>query len=100
MSDLSLYADPAQPAATGGVAWDAWAASLAGYGIASYIDRELNRPQMAFDQSQAYFLGNDGTLYQAGRPASNVGLLGLGGGGNGLLWLLLIGGAVYLATAK
>lgn len=97
MNDLTL----SNEGGGGGVNWEAWTAALAGYGIGSYIDRELNRPQMAFDQSNAYFLGNDGTLYAAGRPASNVGIIGastLGLSSRQLLLFALIAGGVYLAT--
>lgn len=95
MSDLSLSADIGD--GSGGVQWDAWAAAIGGYALGSYIDRELNRPQMAYDQSQAYVLGNDGTLYRAGRPASNVGGA-VGGGVNGTL--LLVGIIVLVVLAS
>lgn len=97
MSDLSLTNE----GTPGGVQWDAWAAAVGGYALGSWIDREFNRPQMAYDQSNAYFMGEDGTLYAAGRPASNVGIIGaqsLGLTNNNLLLLALIAAGVYFAT--
>lgn len=101
MSDLSLQGADTGTGSPGGVQWDAWAAALGGYAIGSWVDREFNRPQMAYDQSNAYFLGEDGTLYAAGRPASNVGIIGASSFGlssNQVLLFALIAAGVYFAT--
>lgn len=81
----------------GGVQADAWLMARAGFAIDSFIDRELNRPQIVYDQSQAYGVADNGALYMLGRPSSNVGAVG-GGGVNGTLILVGIVLLVVLAS--
>lgn len=80
----------------GGVQVDAWVASRLGFALDTYIDREINKPQLVYDQSQAYGVADDGTLYNLGRPSSRVGAIG--GGVNSTLLLVGIVLLVVLAS--
>lgn len=92
--DLTLQAG--ETGDGGGVQMDAWMMSRLGFALDTYIDREINKPQLVYDQSQAYGVADDGTLYTLGRPASRVGAVG--GGVNSTLLLVGIVLLVVLAS--
>jgi hypothetical protein len=74
--------------------WNAWTMSTLGSVINAYVDRTVNRPQVVYDSTQAYGVGEDGQLYYMGQPSRNQQSVQVGG--NPLMMLLLVGALVLM----
>jgi hypothetical protein len=75
--------------------WNAWTMSTLGSVINAYVDRTVNRPQVVYDSTQAYGVGEDGQLYYMGQPSTR-GQQSVQVGGNPLMMLLLVGALVLM----
>lgn len=76
---------------------DAWALGGLGYAIGAYVDRELNKPTN-ISANSAYGIDEQGRLYTLGQPAGQVQASVSNGKPANPMMLLLILGAVFLAT--
>lgn len=75
---------------------DAWTMARLGNAIDSYVDRQLNSPQMMTGQT-GYGIDQYGALYPLGQPATQQQVAAVQARPNYML-LLLIAGGIYLAT--
>lgn len=75
----------------------AWVLSRLGFAIDSYVDRQLNTPQVIAQSGAPYGIDNNGNLYKVGQPTTVQTvqpMSGMGGGG----MLLLVLALAYVAS--
>lgn len=78
---------------------DAWGLARLGFAIDTYVDRQINSPQVLQDHSAAYGMDQNGNLYKVGQPTQVQTLTPAQGGGRITPMMLLLGlGLLYLAT--
>lgn len=67
----------------------AWVLSRLGFAIDTYVDRELNRPQVIAESGSPYGIDQSGNLYKVGQPTTVQTVTPVSGGGGGMLLLVL-----------
>jgi len=68
----------------------AWALSRLGFAIDTYVDRQLNTPQVIAQSGAPYGIDQNGNLYQVGQPTTVQTVKPMSGvGGSGMLLLVL-----------
>lgn len=80
-------------------ATEAWGLARLGFAIDSYVDRQINSPQVLADHSAAYGMDSDGNLFKVGQPTNVQTMTPVAGASKITPMMLLIGlGLLYLAS--